>query len=110
TPAAVSAAVADAASSRFTRYLLRCYGFLVSVRRKLPWLFVPMLFLAALLEIGFLKLVIALRPAGESALHQHARPIVGEFVEQYPFGAYAVVWKSLQLAFLREKLPWGEMH
>jgi hypothetical protein len=30
-------------------------------------------------------------------------------VEQYPFGPYAVVWKALQLTFLREQLPWQDM-
>jgi SAM-dependent methyltransferase len=108
-PVAVSAAAADASSSRFSRLLLQGYGLAVRLRRALPWIFVPVLFFAALLEIAFLELILAFRPAEKSGLHERARPIVGELIEQYPLGAYAVVWKALQLAFLRDALPWNEM-
>ena len=109
TPAEVSAAAAIATPSRFARYLLWGHSWIVSLRRKVPWIFIPMLFLVGALEIAFLKLIVVLRPAGKSELHRRARSIVGELVEQYPFAPYAVVLKSLHLVFLREELPWGEM-
>ncbi len=109
-PAAVSEAAARTEPSRFARFLMWGYALAVRIRRLLPWLFLPMLFAAGLLEIALLRLVLAVRPPERTGLHERSRPIVRELVDQYPFGAYAVVWKSLQLGYLRESLPWSEMH
>jgi SAM-dependent methyltransferase len=108
-PVSVSGAAAGASSSRITRYLLGTYNWIVRLRGKLPWLFIPALIIVSALEIIFLKLLLTFLRPGDSALHERARPIIRELVEQYPFGPYAIVWKALQLAFLRNELPWGEI-
>lgn len=74
--------------------------------KELRLLLLPgLIAVAAALAIGlWIRLRLATRHP-ESALHRRALAHVPSFVRQYPFHLYAVVAKSLELAYLKDHLP-----
>jgi predicted RNA-binding Zn-ribbon protein involved in translation (DUF1610 family) len=80
-------------------------GALRLAKRSLQVLAAPfVVLLGGILLVG-LRGVLARRPASASQIHEDAIALVPEFVEQYPLHLYPVLAKSLELAYLKRRLP-----
>jgi len=66
---------------------------------------VPFLLLYAVFLIVLLRIALLVRKRKQSVFHEEALPFVDAFVEQYPLHLYPIVAKSIELAYLKRRLP-----